>query len=137
VLAFSTQFRRFKPGRSRRIFQGEKILSMTSFGGEVKPSVPRRRFAACKISLKQRGTRYFRPNDRTFLVQQVSHFAARISSVVVTWGLLAMKVGTLNTHGGMYNKPTGCSTLAFGAPHSNNNSSTRHNICANLESGQE
>ena len=40
VLAFGTQIRGFKPGRSRRIFKGEKILSMPSFGGEVKPSVP-------------------------------------------------------------------------------------------------
>ena len=37
VLAFGTQDRGFKPGRSRRIFQGEKILSTPSFGGEVKP----------------------------------------------------------------------------------------------------
>ena len=32
-------------------FSGEKILSMPSFGGEVKPSVPCRRLAACKRSL--------------------------------------------------------------------------------------
>ena len=32
VLAFSTQIRGFKPGRSRRIFKGEKILSTPSFG---------------------------------------------------------------------------------------------------------
>ena len=51
VQAFSTQVRGFKPGRSRRIFKGEKILSTPSFGGEVKPSVPCRRFAACKRSL--------------------------------------------------------------------------------------
>ena len=50
VLAFSTQVRGFKPGRSRRVFKGEKILSTPSFGGEVKPSVPCRRFAACKRS---------------------------------------------------------------------------------------
>jgi len=41
VLAFGTQV------RGRRIFKGEKILSTPSFGGEVKPSVPCRRFAAC------------------------------------------------------------------------------------------
>ena len=29
----------------------KKILSMPSFGGEVKPSVPCRRFTACKIFL--------------------------------------------------------------------------------------
>ena len=51
VLAFGTQVRGFKPGRSCRMFRGEKILSTPSFGGEVKPSVPCRRFAACKRSL--------------------------------------------------------------------------------------
>jgi len=51
VLAFNTQVRGFKPSRSRRIFKGEKILSTPSFGGEVKPSVTCRRFAACKRSL--------------------------------------------------------------------------------------
>ena len=48
VLAFGAQVRGFKPGRSRRIFQGEKILSTPSFGREVKPFVPCRRFTACK-----------------------------------------------------------------------------------------
>ena len=50
MLAFGTQVRGFKPGRSRRIFKGEKILSTPSFGGELKPSVPCRRIAACKRS---------------------------------------------------------------------------------------
>jgi hypothetical protein len=31
TLAFGTQVRGFKPGRSRRIFQGEKVLSAPSF----------------------------------------------------------------------------------------------------------
>jgi len=57
VLAFGTQVRGFKPGRSRRIFKGEKILSTPSFGGEIKPSVPCRKFAACKRSLELRGIR--------------------------------------------------------------------------------
>ena len=51
------KFAGFKPGRSRRIFKGEKILSTPSFGGKVKPSVPCRRFAACKRSLQLRGSR--------------------------------------------------------------------------------
>ena len=51
VLAFSTQVRGFKTGRSRRIIKGEKILSTPSFGGEVKPLVSCHRFAACKRSL--------------------------------------------------------------------------------------
>ena len=50
VLAFSTQVRGFKPGRSRRIFKGEKILSTPFFGRKVKPSVPSRRFAAWRGS---------------------------------------------------------------------------------------
>jgi hypothetical protein len=51
MLAFSTQVRGFKTDRSRRIFKDEKILNTPPFGGEVKPSVPCRRFAACKRSL--------------------------------------------------------------------------------------
>ena len=57
VLAFSTQVCGFKPGWSRRIFRAKKILRTPSFGGEVKPSVPCRRFAACKRSLNLRGSR--------------------------------------------------------------------------------
>ena len=44
VLAFDTRVRGFTPGRSRRIFSGEKILTPPSFGGKVKPSVPCRKF---------------------------------------------------------------------------------------------
>jgi hypothetical protein len=40
VLAFDTQVRGFKPDRSRRIFQGEGILSMPSFGGGSKKPCP-------------------------------------------------------------------------------------------------
>ena len=57
VLAFSTQGRGLRPGRSCRIFRAKKILSTPFFGGEVKPSVPCRRFAACKRSLNLRGNR--------------------------------------------------------------------------------
>jgi len=52
VLAFGTQVRGFKPGRSRRIFSGEKIFSAPSFGGEVEPSVPCSKFTACKRAQK-------------------------------------------------------------------------------------
>ena len=48
VLAFGTQVRGFKPDRRRWIFQGEKT---PSFGREVKPSVPCRRFTECKTFL--------------------------------------------------------------------------------------
>jgi len=39
------------PAEAVGIFKGEKILSTSSFGGEVKPLVPCRRFATCKISI--------------------------------------------------------------------------------------
>jgi len=55
VLAFGTQVGRFKPGRSCRIFKGEETLT-SFFGGEVKPSVPCHRFAACKRSLELCGS---------------------------------------------------------------------------------
>ena len=69
VLAFGTQVHGFKPGWSRRIFQGKKILSTPSFRKEVKPSAPCHRFAACKRSLQWRGSCYFRLNYRPFLSQ--------------------------------------------------------------------
>jgi hypothetical protein len=66
VLAFSTQVRGFKPGRSRRIFTAKKILGTViiapiptpSFRGEVKPSVLCRIYAACKRSPNLRGSWY-------------------------------------------------------------------------------
>jgi len=67
VLAFGTQVRGFTPGRSHRIFWGEKILSTASFGGEVKPSVPCRSFTACKRSLNITSKSAFRQNYRIFL----------------------------------------------------------------------
>ena len=48
MLASGTQVRGFRPGRSRWIFTGVKILSMPSSGGEVKESVPCPSFGACK-----------------------------------------------------------------------------------------
>jgi hypothetical protein len=52
MLASGTQDRGFGFGRSLRIFRAKKIYSIPSFGGEVKQSVTRRRFAACKRSLR-------------------------------------------------------------------------------------
>ena len=75
VLAFGTQVRGFKPDRSRWIFQGEKILSTPSFGGGVTPSVPYRRFTACKRPLnvvwksgifRQNSSAISRPCSSTF-----------------------------------------------------------------------
>jgi hypothetical protein len=54
------------PGRSRRIFSGVKILSMPSFGREVKQFVPCRRFAARKRTL--------------FYYVEVGHFSLEVPS---------------------------------------------------------
>ena len=80
VLAFDTQVRGFKPGRSRRIFQSEKILSTPSFGGEVKPSIPCRRFTACKRFLNAtRKSGISGKIHRPFLAHIVPPLATRIS----------------------------------------------------------
>jgi hypothetical protein len=52
------------PAEAVRIFQGEKPPSTPSFGGEVKPAVPRRRFTACKRSLNVTWNSSFRQNSR-------------------------------------------------------------------------
>ena len=77
VLAFGTQVRGFKPGRSRRIFRGEKILSTPSFGREVKPWVPC--LTACKRTLNVPSQTAFRQNlSAMFLAHVVvPFFAAR------------------------------------------------------------
>ena len=48
ILASGSEVRGFDPDRGRWIFQSVNILSMTSFGREVKPWVPCRRFKALK-----------------------------------------------------------------------------------------
>jgi hypothetical protein len=70
----------FKPGRSRRIFSGEKILSTPSFGGEVKPSVPCRRLTACKRTLNATWKSGISSKiHRPFLARIVPPLATRIS----------------------------------------------------------
>jgi hypothetical protein len=111
VLAFSTQDRGFKPGQSRQIFKGKKILSTLSFGGEVKPSVPCRRFAACKRSLNVAWKLTFRQNYRTVLAHGVPPFATRgLSRCVDVGGHMVVEAGTSKIRGdpGLHNKPLGC-----------------------------
>ena len=45
------------PAEAFGFFSAKKILSTPSFGGEVQPSVPCRRFATCKRSLNLSGRR--------------------------------------------------------------------------------
>jgi hypothetical protein len=100
VLAFSTQVRGFKPGRSRQIFKDEKILSTPSFGGEVKPSVPCCRFAACKRSLDVTWKSAFRQNYQILFLPIKFHLSL-LGSLAVrsTWRHLAATVGTSKTRG--------------------------------------
>jgi hypothetical protein len=94
VLAFGTQVRGFKPGQSHLIFKGEKILSTPSFRGEVKPSVPCRRFAACKRSLELCGSRILDEICQNISrPRRVPPSAARGISRRRTWRHLAEKVG--------------------------------------------
>jgi hypothetical protein len=95
ALAFSTQVHGFKPGRSCRIFKGEKILSTPSFGGEVRPLVPCRRFAACKRTLNVAWKSTFRQNYRTVLAHRVPPFATRgLLRCVDVGGHLVTEAGT-------------------------------------------
>ena len=106
VLAFGTQVRGFKPGRSRRIFKGKKILSTPSFGGEVKPSVPCRRFATCKRSVELRGSRILDEICRNISrPRRVPPSSARGLSRRWTWRRLAEMVGT-SKGGGKQWQPT-------------------------------
>ena len=70
------------PTEAVGFLRGEKILSTPSFGGEVKPSAPCRRFAACKRSLNVAWKSTFRQNYRTTFSPTVPTFAAGISHVV-------------------------------------------------------
>ena len=94
VLAFSTQVRGFKPGRSRRIFKAKKILSTPSFGREIKPSVPCRRFAACKRYLNLRASRNL--GKITGQISRPQFHLSLVGSLVSlrTYRHLAAKVGT-------------------------------------------
>ena len=80
VLVFGTQVHRFKPGQSHWIFQGEKILSASSFRREVKPFVSCRIFAACKRNQKcMRGSRSFQSKLLAISHPSSSPFTARVS----------------------------------------------------------
>ena len=77
------------PAEAVGFFQCEKILSTPSFGGEVKPFVPCRRFTACKRSLMLRGSRAFSDKiHRPFLAQVVPPFTTR----GLWWRHLAVQV---------------------------------------------
>ena len=101
LLAFSSKVRGLKPGRSCRIFRAKKILNTPSFGGEVKPSVPCRRFSTRKRSLNLIGSRnlgkitgQFLSHGSTFRCQDVSRRCGRTGTWRRKWELL--KAGESN-----------------------------------------
>jgi hypothetical protein len=53
------------------------LANMPSFGGEVKPSVPCRRFAVCKRSLNEVEKALFHQNYRTPFSPTAPSFATR------------------------------------------------------------
>jgi hypothetical protein len=76
-----------------------EILSTPSFGGEVKPSLLCRRFAACKRSLKWRGSRHF--GKITGQYSRPQFHLPPLGSLASwrTWGHLVTKVGTSKRRG--------------------------------------
>ena len=89
-----------------RFLRAKKFLSTPSFGGEVKPSVPCRRFAACKRSLELRGSRILDEICQNISrPRRVPPSAARDLSCRWTWRHLAEKVGT-SKGGGKQWQPT-------------------------------
>jgi len=72
----------------------KKILSAPSFGREVKPSVPCRKFTSCKRTQKWRGSRHFRQNSRRFLAHSSTFRCWGSLASFQTWGHLVAGVGT-------------------------------------------
>jgi hypothetical protein len=82
MLAFGTEF----AGSNPAAVIGEKILSMPSFGGEVKPSVLCHRFASGKRSLQMAWNSPFVGNITGHFSPIIPPFPARVSRVVVGVG---------------------------------------------------
>jgi len=94
------------PAEAVGFLRAKKILSRPSFGGEVKPSVPCRRFVACKRSLELRESRILDEICRNISrPRRIPPSAARGLSRRWTWRHLAEKVGT-SKGGGKQWQPT-------------------------------
>ena len=78
-------------------FLGQKIFSTPSFRGEVKPSVPCRRFVACKRSLNISGSRNL--GKITGQISRPQFHLSLIGSLASlrTYRHLATKVGTFES----------------------------------------
>jgi hypothetical protein len=99
MLASGTQDRGFASGWSRRIFRAKKILSVPSFGREVKPFTACRRFAACKTSLNgvKKGVISAKLPDHSRPHFHLSLLGAL--ALLETWRHPAAKVGTSKGRG--------------------------------------
>ena len=84
---------------------GRKILSTPSFGGEVKSSVPCRRFAACKRSLNLCGSRNLGKITRQISRPQFHLSLLGSLASLRTYRHLAAKVGTSKGGEAMANYP--------------------------------
>jgi hypothetical protein len=80
-------------------FSGKKILSMPSFGGEVKLSVPCCRFAACKRSLNGIEKASFWQNYWIPFSPQFHLSILGALTLLGTWMHLVAKVGTSKRQG--------------------------------------
>ena len=116
VLAFSTQVRGFKPGRSRRIFRAKKWFSTPSFGGEVKSSVPCRRFAACKSFLNLCGSRNLGKITGHLSRPQFHLSLLGFLASLRTYRHLAAKMGT-SKGGGKQTTPRTCPGCSVPEPY--------------------
>jgi hypothetical protein len=98
----------------------DRLLFFTSFGGEVKPSVPCRRFTACKITLQSMSEMLCRPNFPT----PVSHLLRYQMALVAEPGwfeiLLRQQVSHLLlkcTNLGYWTVLTAACAVGFGLVH--------------------
>ena len=82
------------PAEAVRFLGRKKILSTSSFRGEVKPSVPCRRFAARKRSLNLRGSRNLGKITGHLSRQQFHLSLLGSLALLRTYRHLAVKVGT-------------------------------------------
>ena len=74
VLAFDAKVRGFKPGRSRRIFQGEKILNTPSLGRRAEDLRHVKEPESVCVEVAAFGRNY-----QPFLAQVVPPFTTRVS----------------------------------------------------------
>ena len=135
VLAFSTQVRRFKPGRSRRIFRAKKSSARLPLGGEVKPSVPCRRYAACTRSLNLCGNWNLGKSTGQFLAHSSTFRCKYLSRRTGTWRRKWERLKAGESNGKL--PPRICPGCSVPEPCENTNPSGRARVLRRSFSGQK